>query len=78
MIPAAVFMESSLRRNHFTITVAIVKAIAFAFSIAVISSYNGYYVQGGSLEIGRASTRSVVVSCIAILAFDYVIAALML
>jgi len=62
----------------FTITVAIVKAIAFALSISVISSYNGYFVKGGSLEIGKASTRAVVVSCVAILACDYIITALML
>jgi phospholipid/cholesterol/gamma-HCH transport system permease protein len=62
----------------FTVTVAMVKAVSFAFSISVISSYNGYFVRGGSLEIGKASTMSVVVSCIAILAFDYIITALML
>lgn len=62
----------------YTIAVAIVKAIAFALSISVISCFNGYFVRGGSLEIGKASTRAVVVSCIAILAFDYVITALML
>lgn len=62
----------------YTIAVAIVKAVSFALSISVISCFNGYFVRGGSLEIGKASTRAVVVSCIAILAFDYVITSLML
>jgi phospholipid/cholesterol/gamma-HCH transport system permease protein len=35
-------------------------------------------VQGGALEIGRASTKSVVVTCIAILFADYVLSALLL
>jgi phospholipid/cholesterol/gamma-HCH transport system permease protein len=35
-------------------------------------------VQGGSLEIGRASTTSVIVSCVLILFADYGLAALLL
>ncbi|TDH28772.1 ABC transporter permease [Segetibacter sp. 3557_3] len=62
----------------FTIAVAMVKSVAFATSISLISCYNGYFVRGGSLEIGRASTKAVVVSCVAILVFDYIITALML
>lgn len=62
----------------YTISVALVKAFAFAFALAVISCYHGYYVKGGALEIGRASTRAVVISCITILAFDYLITSLML
>lgn len=57
---------------------ALVKGYTFAFIIASISSYFGYHVKGGSLEIGRASTRSVVVSCITILLADYVLSALLL
>ena len=54
------------------------KAYTFAFIISSIPSYFGYYVKGGALEIGRASTRSVVVSCIAILFADYFLAAILL
>ena len=43
-----------------------VKAYAFAFIIASVPSFYGYHVKGGALEIGRSSTRSVVVSCVAI------------
>jgi len=79
ILPADIYIEGLINGfQGFTITVAIVKAVCFAFSISLISCYNGYFVKGGSLEIGKASTRSVVVSCIAILAFDYVITALML
>lgn len=79
VLPSNIYI-SGLRSGFdgYTITVAMVKAIAFAFSIAVISSYQGYFVKGGALEIGRASTTAVVISCIAILAFDYAITALML
>jgi phospholipid/cholesterol/gamma-HCH transport system permease protein len=57
---------------------ALVKAYTFAFLISSVSSYFGYHVKGGALEIGRASTRSVVVSCITILLADYVLSALLL
>lgn len=55
-----------------------VKAYTFAFIISSVPSYFGYHVQGGALEIGRSSTRSVVVSCVAILFADYLLAALLL
>lgn len=57
---------------------ALVKGYTFAFLISSIPAYFGYNVKGGALEIGRASTRSVVVSCIAILFADYILAALLL
>lgn len=56
----------------------LVKAYTFAFILSSIPAYFGYFVNGGALEIGRASTRSVVVSCIAILAADYILAAIFL
>ncbi|MBA2500374.1 MAG: ABC transporter permease [Chitinophagaceae bacterium] len=55
-----------------------VKAYTFAFIISSISSFFGYYVTGGSLEIGRSSTKAVVVSCILILFADYLLSALLL
>src|SRR5690606_27217795 len=57
---------------------AITKAFTFAFIISVVSSYYGYYVEGGALEIGRASTTAVVVSCILILLADYGLSVLLL
>ena len=57
---------------------ALIKAYTFAFLISSISSFYGYDVVGGALVIGRASTRSVVVSCITILLADYILSALLL
>ena len=45
----------------FNVLFALVKSYCFAFIISSISSFYGYYVNGGALEIGRASTKSVVV-----------------
>ena len=62
----------------YNVFFALVKAYTFAFIISTIPSYYGYYVTGGALEIGRSSTKSVVVSCVMILFADYILAALLL
>lgn len=64
--------------NLFNIQFAMYKAYTFAFIVASIPAYYGYNVKGGALEIGRASTSAVVVSCILILFADYALAALLL
>ncbi len=62
----------------YNVFFALIKAYTFAFIISSIPAYYGYYVKGGSLEIGRSSTTSVVVSCVVILLADYILAALLL
>jgi len=62
----------------YNVVFAMAKAYTFAFIISSIPAYYGYYVKGGSLEIGRSSTKSVVVSCVMILFADYILAALLL
>src|SRR6185295_15588240 len=46
----------------YNVFFALIKGYTFAFIISSISAYYGYHVQGGALEIGRSSTKSVVVS----------------
>jgi phospholipid/cholesterol/gamma-HCH transport system permease protein len=62
----------------YNVQFALAKAYTFSFIISSIPAYYGYYVKGGALEIGRSSTKSVVVSCIMILFADYILAALLL
>jgi phospholipid/cholesterol/gamma-HCH transport system permease protein len=62
----------------YNLFVAMSKSFAFAFIISTIPAYYGYYVQGGALEIGKASTTAVVVSCILILLADYAVSAFLL
>jgi len=62
----------------YNVFFAMMKAYTFAFIISSIPAFYGYYVKGGALEIGRASTKSVVVSCVMILFADYILAALLL
>ena len=62
----------------FTPVFTLIKATTFAFIITSVSSYHGYFVEGGSVEVGRASTRAVVYSCILILFSDYMLAQVIL
>ena len=62
----------------YNIFFALTKAFVFAFILSAIPAYYGYNVKGGALEIGRASTTSVVVSCIMILLADYILSLLLL
>jgi phospholipid/cholesterol/gamma-HCH transport system permease protein len=62
----------------YNVRFAMYKAITFAFIISSIPAYYGYFVKGGALEIGRSSTKSVVVSCVMILFADYLLAAIFL
>ena len=47
---------------------SIIKAIFFAYIITSVASFYGYTVEGGSIEVGKASTDSVV-SCSALILF---------
>ncbi len=64
--------------NEFNIPFALIKAVVFAFLIASISAFKGYYTKGGALEVGIASTNAVTSSCISVLIADYLLAQLLL
>ena len=56
--------------NSWFMWMSIVKSLFFAFIIASVSSYFGYTVDGGSVEVGKASTDAVVSSSVLILFSD--------
>ena len=57
------------------LTMSLVKAAVFGAILAAVSCYHGFYVKGGAREVGVAVTRSVVISVIGILFFNYVLTA---
>ena len=79
IIPANLF-DKGLTSEFmpYNVFFALTKSYAFAFIISSIPAFFGYFVRGGALEIGRASTKAVVVSCILILFADYILSALLL
>ena len=69
----------SFSEDNFTfIRYALTKTVVFVFLITSISSYFGYYLKGGSLAVGKASTNAVVYSSIFILFANYILTQLML
>jgi phospholipid/cholesterol/gamma-HCH transport system permease protein len=62
----------------YYVTYSCIKMAVYAFIISTVPAYNGYYVEGGSLEVGRSSTKSVVVCCVLILAFDLILTQMLL
>lgn len=62
----------------YYITYSLIKTLFFAFIITSVSAFQGYYVQGGSLEVGQASTKAVVFSSVLILLFNVILTQLLL
>jgi phospholipid/cholesterol/gamma-HCH transport system permease protein len=62
----------------YYITYSMIKTLFFAFIITSVSAFQGYYVSGGSLEVGRASTKAVVFSSVLILLFNVILTQLLL
>jgi phospholipid/cholesterol/gamma-HCH transport system permease protein len=63
--------------DDYSLTFAMIKAFVFAFLISSISSFKGYFTQGGALEVGIATTAAVTTSVVAVLMSDYLLAQLL-
>lgn len=64
--------------NGFYIFYSCFKMSLFCFMISSIAAFNGYYAKGGSLGVGRSSTRAIVTTSILILMADLIVTQLML
>lgn len=64
--------------HNFDLAYAIIKTVVFAFFISSIASFYGYSVQGGALEVGKASTKAVVNSSTAIILSNLVLTQLLM
>ncbi len=62
----------------YYVTFSIIKSLFFGFLVASVPAYFGYYVKGGALEVGKASTKAVVNTNILILLFDFILTRLLL
>lgn len=62
----------------FEVYYSLIKSLFFAFIITSVSSYFGYSVTGGALEVGRASTKAVVQSSIMIILFNLILTQILL
>ncbi|MCH5335102.1 MAG: ABC transporter permease [Alistipes sp.] len=78
MIPAD-YVEGLLYDfKPYSIVYSLIKTSVFAFIITSVSAFYGYYADGNSLEVGRASTRAVVTSSIVIMIFNLILTQILL
>ncbi len=62
----------------YDIIYALTKTFFFAFVMSTVSSFFGYRIEGGALELGKASTQGIVVSSFIILVLNVLITQIML
>ena len=64
--------------DPFHLTYAFVKTFLFAFILATVPAYHGYYMKGGALEVGQASTTSFVWTSVVLIVTNYLVTQLLL
>ena len=62
----------------FHIAYAFIKTAVFGFLLATIPSFYGFYMKGGALEVGKASTTSFVWTSVLIILINYILTQLLL
>jgi len=62
----------------FHLAYAFIKSFIFALILATVPSYHGYYMKGGALEVGQASTTSFVWTSVILIIANYVLTQLLL
>lgn len=62
----------------FQLAYAFIKTFFFSFLLATIPAYFGYYLKGGSLEVGRASTTAFIWTSVALIVTNYILTQLLL
>ena len=64
--------------ESYHITYSYIKTLVFAFVLATVPSYHGYYMKGGALDVGKASTKSFYWTSIIIIILNYIVTQLLL
>ena len=62
----------------FHIAYAFIKTFLYGLLLATIPSFHGYYMKGGALEVGKASTVSFVWTSVSIILLNYILTQLLL
>ncbi len=76
--PADFFKGIQTDFTPFYLSYSIIKTIVFAFIITTVSSFFGYYTQGGAIQVGKSSTKAVVYSSIIIIIINFILTDLLL
>jgi phospholipid/cholesterol/gamma-HCH transport system permease protein len=71
-------MGLQMEFDTFHVVYAFIKTLVFAFILATIPSFHGYFMKGGALEVGKASTSSFVWTSVMIIVTNYFITQMLL
>ncbi|MGY8945959.1 MAG: MlaE family ABC transporter permease [Flavobacteriales bacterium] len=78
-IPSEAFISGiQMDFEPYHIVYAYIKTFLFAIILATVPSYHGFYMKGGALEVGKASTLSFVWTSIIIIVVNFIITQLLL
>jgi phospholipid/cholesterol/gamma-HCH transport system permease protein len=75
---SAEFIDGAQRFHPISYCLRIPKTLIFAMLLATIPSFHGYYMKGGALEVGKASTVAFVWTSVSIILFNYILTQLLL
>jgi len=64
--------------DSYHVTYSYIKTLVFSFVLATVPSFHGYYMKGGALDVGKASTKSFYWTSIIIIILNYIITQLLL
>jgi len=62
----------------YDVIYALIKTSVFALIMTSVSSYHGYYTEGGALDVARSSTKAVVYSAVIIMISNLVLTQILL
>ncbi len=78
-VPPDIFLQGLQEDfDSYHLFYAFFKTFLFAMILATVPSYHGYYMKGGSLEVGKASTTSFVWTSVVIIVTNYIVTQLLL
>lgn len=78
-VPSEAYIQGiQMDFDSFHITYSYIKTLVFAFILATVPSFHGYYMKGGALDVGKASTKSFYWTSIIIIILNYIVTQLLL
>ena len=73
-VPSEAYIQGiQMDFDSYHITYSYIKTLVFAFILATVPSFHGYYMKGGALDVGKASTKSFYWTSIIILILNYIV-----
>ena len=78
-VPSEAYIQGiQMDFDSYHITYSYIKTLIFAFILATVPSFHGYYMKGGALDVGKASTKSFYWTSIIIIILNYIVTQLLL